>query len=72
MPIRSSTTSPAAETDTVTGLLRRAYTAELETVANYLAHSAWLDGLSAQEVREALSRDVAEEFGHATKLAQRS
>lgn len=58
-------------TETLTDLLQRAYAAELETVANYLANSAWLDGLRAQEVKEALAKDVGEELGHATKLAHR-
>lgn len=57
--------------EAIAQLLRRAYAAELETVANYLANSAWLEGLRAHEVKEALARDVSEELGHATKLAQR-
>ncbi len=52
-------------------LLQAAYASELETVANYLANSAWLDGLRAAEVRESLAQDTAEELGHATKLAHR-
>jgi bacterioferritin len=52
-------------------LLQTAYAAELETVANYLANSVWLDGLRAEEVKESLDEDVAEELGHAQKLAAR-
>jgi bacterioferritin len=52
-------------------LLQTAYAAELETVANYLANSIWLDGLRAEEVKESLDEDVGEELGHAKKLAQR-
>jgi bacterioferritin len=52
-------------------LLQAAYAAELETVANYLANSIWLDGLRAEEIKESLDEDVAEELGHAKQLAQR-
>lgn len=55
----------------VINLLKTAYTGELETVANYLANSVWLDGLRAEEVKESLDEDIAEELGHAKKLAQR-
>lgn len=55
----------------VISLLKRAYSGELETVQNYLANSAWLDGLRAQEVVEALANDVTDELGHAQQLAQR-
>ena len=58
------------ETKTIL-LLTQAYAAELETVQNYLANSVWLDGLGAQEVSESLAEDVAEELGHAQKLAHR-
>lgn len=59
------------QTNTVTELLKQAYAAELETVANYLANSVWLDGVHAREVAESLAEDVTEELGHATKLAHR-
>lgn len=52
-------------------LLKKAYSAELETVQNYLANSVWLDGLRAQEISESLAADVTEELGHAQKLAHR-
>jgi bacterioferritin len=59
------------KTKTVIPLLQQAYAAELETVQNYLANSVWLDGLRAQEIVEALADDIADELGHAEKLAHR-
>lgn len=56
---------------TIVDLLQKAYAAELETVANYLANSVWLDGLRAEEIKESLAADVTEELGHAQKLAHR-
>ena len=52
-------------------LLQKAYAAELETVANYLANSVWLDGLRAEEIKESLAEDIDEELGHAKQLAHR-
>lgn len=52
-------------------LLQAAYAAELETVANYIANSVWLDGLRAEEIKESLDEDVDEELGHAKMLAKR-
>ena len=52
-------------------LLQTAYRMEIETVANYLANSVHLDGVSAEEVKRSLSADVTEELGHATQLAHR-
>jgi bacterioferritin len=37
--------------DKIVNLLKKAYAAELETVANYLANSIWLDGLRAEEIK---------------------
>ena len=62
---RERTTSAAVES------LTRAYLAELETVANYLAASVNLEGIRAQEVTRALAADVGEELGHAQRLAGR-
>lgn len=56
---------------TIIALLQKAYAGELETVANYLANSVWLDGLRAEEIKESLGEDVQEELGHAQKLAHR-
>lgn len=52
-------------------LLEKAYAGELETVQNYLANSIWLDGLRAEEIKEALEEEIQEELGHAQKLAHR-
>jgi len=62
---------PTAATTARIELLTRAYLMELETVANYLAASANLDGVRAQEVVRALAQDVDEELGHARRLAAR-
>lgn len=62
---------PAPATATATELLTRAYLMELETVANYVAASANLEGIRAQEVVRALAADVGEELGHAQRLAAR-
>lgn len=51
--------------------LQKAYTMELESVVNYLAASTNLDGILAQQVRDALDEDVTEELGHAKRLAER-
>ena len=52
-------------------LLTRAYWMEMETVMNYLANSAHLDGIRAEEIAEALAADVEEELGHAKLFASR-
>lgn len=49
----------------------RAYNAELETVANYIANSVNLDGVRAMEIRESLEADITAELGHAQRLAKR-
>lgn len=51
--------------------LQKAYSMEMETVANYLADSVNLDGVRAEEVKKSLADDIQEELGHAQKLAQR-
>jgi bacterioferritin len=38
---------------------------------NYLAHSANLDGIKAEEIREILSEEVNDEISHAEQLANR-
>jgi len=55
----------------IVGLLTQAYWMELETVMNYLASSINPDGLRAQEVRESLEQEVAEELGHARQFGER-
>lgn len=59
------------EQDNIIQLLQKAYRMELETVANYLANSVYLDGVRAEEVKRSLSEDVTEELGHAQQLANR-
>lgn len=61
---------PSHESRTIE-LLKKAYMMELETLANYLANSVHLDGVAAEEVKEALEQDVAAELGHARMLAKR-
>jgi bacterioferritin len=51
--------------------LRRAYNMELETVINYVANSVHLDGVRAEQIRNALAADITEELNHATLLAKR-
>jgi bacterioferritin len=57
--------------DHVVALLTRAYWMEMETVMSYLANSAHLDGIRAEEIAEALAADVTEELGHAKAFAGR-
>lgn len=52
-------------------MLRTAYRMEMETVANYLANSVYLDGVRAEEVKRSLSAEVTDELGHARMLSQR-
>ena len=51
--------------------LQKSYNMEVETVANYLANSIYLDGMLAMEVKESLAADVTEELDHAKRLAVR-
>jgi bacterioferritin len=44
---------------------------ELETVANYLAHSVNLDGVRAEEIKKSLAADVMGEISHAQMLGAR-
>jgi len=48
-----------------------AYWMEMETVMNYIANSTNLDGVRAEEIKKALSLDIAAELGHAQILARR-
>jgi bacterioferritin len=52
-------------------LLEHAYWMEIETVMSYIANSVNPDGVRAQEIKEALERDIEEELGHAKLFAQR-
>jgi bacterioferritin len=55
----------------VIDLLIDAYCLEIETVTNFIANSINLDGIRAEEIKKALSADVAEELLHAQQLAMR-
>jgi bacterioferritin len=61
----------ASKREAIVELLTRAYWMEMETVMSYLANGAYLDGIRAEEVAEALSSDVDEELGHARSFAER-
>jgi bacterioferritin len=60
-----------AKREEIVSLLTKAYWMEMETVMSYLANSAHLDGVRAEEIAEALATDVTEELGHATAFAKR-
>ena len=60
-----------ATQDKIVTELKRAYSAELETVQNYLANSIDLDGVRAEEIKKSLTVDIQEELGHAMILAKR-
>ena len=51
--------------------LIRAYSAELETVQNYIAASVNLDGVRSDVIKKSLAADVAAELMHAQQLAMR-
>jgi bacterioferritin len=61
----------AAKREEIVGLLTQAYWMEMETVMSYLANSANLDGIRAEEIAEALDEDVTEELAHARAFAHR-
>ena len=61
----------AAKREEIVALLTKAYWMEMETVMNYLAVSAHLDGVRAEEIAGALAADVDEELGHARRFASR-
>ena len=52
-------------------MLQRSYCMEIETVTNYLANSINLDGVRAQQIKESLGGDIAEEIEHARQLGNR-
>src|SRR3954447_18248809 len=53
-------------------LLTKAYWMEIETVMSYIANSVNPDGVRAQEIVEALRKDIQEELGHAQQFAERT
>ena len=61
----------AATNEEIIGMLKTAYSMELETVMNYLANSINLDGVRAEEIKKSLAADITEEITHAQRLGQR-
>ena len=61
----------AEKREEILELLTTAYWMEVETVTNYLANAANLDGIRAKEIAADLDADVEEELGHARKFANR-
>ncbi|REK15568.1 MAG: rubrerythrin [Planctomycetota bacterium] len=57
--------------DKVIAMLTESYCMELETVMNYLALSVNLDGVRAEQIKQALAADVGEEISHAQELGKR-
>ena len=55
----------------VVELLQKAYWMEIETVMSYIAGSVNPDGIRAQEIKESLETDIAEELDHAKLFAAR-
>jgi bacterioferritin len=70
-PAAKRPTGGDARTARIIDLLAKAYNAELETVANYLANSVNLDGVRAEQIKSSLAADVPAELGHAQQLAKR-
>lgn len=52
-------------------MLQKAFRMEVETLLNYIAHSVNLDGVRAEEIKNALAADVRDELEHARLLANR-
>jgi bacterioferritin len=61
----------ASKREEIIALLSKAYWMELETVMSYLANSINPDGVRAQEIVEALEKDIDEELGHARQFGGR-
>jgi bacterioferritin len=61
----------AAQNRRIIDLLTVAYNAECETVLNYICNSVNLDGVRAEQIKEALKADIAAELSHAQQLAAR-
>ena len=61
----------AKEREKIVKLLTKAYWMEMETVMNYITNSVNPDGVRAQEVKQSLAADIAEELGHAQQFAAR-
>ncbi|HEX6585545.1 MAG TPA: ferritin-like domain-containing protein [Solirubrobacterales bacterium] len=63
--------SQRAKREEITELLKQAYWMEIETVMSYIANSVNPDGVRAQEIKESLEQDIAEELEHAKQFAER-
>ena len=61
----------AARRAEIVDLLVRAYWMEIETVMSYVANSTNPDGVRAQEIRDSLQADIAEELAHAQQFGAR-
>jgi bacterioferritin len=61
----------ADKREEIIALLAKAYWMEIETVMSYIANSVNPDGVRAQEIKESLEEDIAEELGHAKRFAER-
>ena len=61
----------AEKREEIVGLLVSAYRMELESVMNYLACSINPDGVRAQEIRDSLEQEVADELAHARRFGER-
>src|SRR5687767_8697184 len=76
MAVRSSSQGILADDkrearETILELLTKGYWMEIETVMSYITNSVNPDGVRAQEIVEALEKDVQEELGHAQTFAHR-
>src|SRR6056297_876189 len=64
------TANRSMASDQVIDLLRKAYSAEIETVMNYQTNAIVLDGVRAEAIKESLQQDIQEELTHAEQLGQ--
>lgn len=67
----TATHERSKSTNQTISALQKAYSMEMETVANYLANSVNLDGVRAEEIKKSLATDIQEELGHAQRIAHR-
>ncbi len=60
----------ATKKEIIEGLIK-GYWSEIETVMNYISNATNLDGVRAEEIKKALTAEVADELMHAQTLAKR-
>jgi bacterioferritin len=60
-----------AKRNEIIALLTQAYWMEVETVMSYIANSNNPDGVRAEEIKESLQEDIADEVKHAQLFAAR-